>query len=57
MSKKEFELLQQRIEQLAKQIAELSSEIRVLRARIEPNPYGPPPYQPSRWPWPEHTWM
>ena len=60
MSKKEFELLQAQIEALAKQVAELTLELRMVRSRMEPNPYRPPttpatPLSPP-WEWPPKVW-
>ena len=57
MSKKEFELLQAQIEALAKQVAELTLELRMVRSRMEPNPYRPPvtPATPP-WDWPPKVW-
>lgn len=57
MSKKEFELLQAQIESLAKQVAELTLELRMVRSRMESNPYRPPttPATPP-WDWPPKVW-
>ena len=55
MSKKEFELLQAQIESLAKQVAELTLELRMVRSRMEPNPYRPPITTPATPPW-ERDW-
>ena len=58
MSKKEFELLQAQIESLAKQVAELTLELRMVRSRMEPNPYRPPVITPATppWDWPPKVW-
>jgi hypothetical protein len=61
MSKKEFELLQAQIESLAKQVAELTLELRMVRSRMEPNPYRPPVTTPATplsppWEWPPKVW-